>query len=61
MVNRCEDKKRRQIVPVLNHYWVKFDIKPSRLVLSVLVWCEKQTYSATGMENNMRPFVKSQM
>ena len=35
-VNTCEDKKRKQIVPVLKQYLEKFDIKPSRLALSVL-------------------------
>ena len=38
-------------MPVLKWYLEKFDIKPSRLVLSVLAWCEKEAYSATGMEN----------
>ena len=60
-VNTCEDKKRRQIVPILKKYLEKFDIKPSRLVLSVLAWCENEAYSETGMENNLHLFVKSQM
>ena len=34
-VNTCEDKKMRQIVPVLKECLDKFDIKLSRLVLSV--------------------------
>ena len=57
-VNTCKDKKRRKIVHVLKEYLDKFDIKPSRLVLSVTVWCEKEAYSATGMENNLHLFVK---
>ena len=46
---------------VLKQYLEKIDIKPSRLVLSVLAWCEKKAYSETGMENNLRLFVKSQL
>ena len=61
VVNTCEDKKMRQIVPVLKYYLEKIDIKPIRSVLRVLAQCEKQAYSATGMENNLRLFVKSQM
>ena len=61
VVNTSEDKKKRQLEPVLKQYLAKFDIKPSRLVLSVLALCEKREYSATGMENNLRLFVKSQM
>ena len=48
-MNTCEDKKRRQIVSVLKQYLEKIDIKPSRLVLSVLAWCDKEAYSETGM------------
>ena len=61
LVNTCEDKKRRQVVPVLEKYLEKFDIKNSRLVLSILAWCEKKAYSATGMDTNLRIFLKSQM
>ena len=48
-------------MPVLKYYLEKIDIKPIRSVLRVLAQCEKQAYSATGMENNLRLFVKSQM
>ena len=41
---------------VLKWYLEKFDIKPSGVVLSVLAWCEKEAYSVTGMENNLRLF-----
>ena len=44
VVNTCEVKKRRQIVPVLKEYVEESDIKTSRLVLSVLAWCEKEAY-----------------
>ena len=44
VLNTCEDKKRRQIVPVLKEYLEKFDIIPSMLVLSVLAWSEKEAY-----------------
>ena len=54
MVNTCENKKKRQIVPVLNNYLEKLGTKPNRLVLSVIAWCEKEAYSMTGMENNLR-------
>ena len=40
-------------MPVLEEYLEKFNIEPSRLVLTVLVLCEKEAYSATGMENNL--------
>ena len=43
------NKKMRQIMPVLKQYLGKFDIN-SRLVLSVLTWCEKETYSADVVE-----------
>ena len=43
-------KKRRQLVPLLKKYLGKFDIKPSRLVLSILALIEKEAYSATGIE-----------
>ena len=33
-INTCEDKKKRQTVPVSKQYVEKFDIKPSRLHLS---------------------------
>ena len=39
----------------------KFDIKPKRLVLSFLICNKKEEYSATGIENNLRLFVKSRM
>ena len=54
MVNACENKKKRQIVPVLNKCLEKVGTKPNRLVLSVLASCEKEAYSMTGMENNLR-------
>ena len=50
-----------QIVPILKNYLEKLDIKPSRLVLSVLVWGEKEAYSATKMENNLRLLGKSRI
>ena len=31
----------------------------NRSVLSVLNWCEKEAYSATGVENSLRLFNKS--
>ena len=43
----------RQIVPVSMLYLEKFDIKPSRLVLSVPACCRKDAYSMTVMENNL--------
>ena len=43
---------------VLKEYLDKFDIKPSRLVLSVTAWCEKEAYSRTEMESNLHLFVK---
>ena len=46
-VNTCEDKKGRQIVPVLKSYLEKNHIKPTSLVLNALAWCEKKAYSAT--------------
>ena len=60
-VNTCEDNKMSQIVPILKNYLEKLDIKPSRLVLSVLVWGEKEAYSATKMENNLRLLGKSRI
>ena len=37
-------------MPLLKKYLGKFDIKPSRLVLSILALIEKEAYSATGIE-----------
>ena len=54
VVNVCEDKRRGKIVPVLKWYLEKFDIKSSRLVLSVPAWCENEAYLVTGMESNLR-------
>ena len=31
-------------MPVLKQYLIKFDIKPSRLVLRVLAYCENHTH-----------------
>ena len=44
VVNTCDDNNRRQTVPVLKQYLIKLDIKPSRLVLRVLAWCENHTH-----------------
>ena len=38
---------------------LKFDIKPSRLVLSVLAGSEKEAYSATGMEDKFRVYLSN--
>ena len=47
--------------PVLKLYLENIDIKPSKLILNVLAWCEKEAYSASGMKNNLRIFIKSRM
>ena len=44
---------------LFSEYVSKLDIKPCRLLLNALAWCE--IYSAIGMENNLRVFVKSRM
>ena len=41
---------------MLEKYLGKFDIKPWKLVLSVLAWSEKEAYAATEMENILRLF-----
>ena len=35
-------QERKQIVPVLQKYLERLDIKPSRFVLSALAWCENE-------------------
>ena len=56
-----KDQKRRQILSVLKLHLEKFDIKPSRLVLSVLTWCKKEVYSLTVIEKYLCLFVQSRM